>query len=179
MGQIKLLLAAVLICGLLTACRTTTTTRVVNPDGSTNVVVVKTADPAKTEKVKAVAEAVTTLALRRALERFPQDADAIALYARAVGTVFCDMQFTKRFDPETLEVGIAALLLPELRDPQVQGYVQDARDVLRVSYRIFWADRFNAELPADKWPAVVASIFCDSIDTALVDSGRPGIKARP
>ncbi len=176
MTPILALAAALLTAGLTSGCTTTRTTTTTNPDGTTNTVVVKVPDPVKTEKVKAVAESVSTLVLRRALQRFPKEADEIARYARAVGAVFCEMQATKKFNPESLEAGIAAIALPLITDEKVAAYVADARDVLKVTYRVFYADRFDAELPADKWPAVIADIFCNSIDRGLKDSGRAGVK---
>ncbi len=158
------MLAVALSVGLITGCTTT------GPNGT------KVPDVARTEKVKAVAESVSTLVLRRALQRFPTEADEIARYARAVGAVFCEMQATKKFNPESLEAGIAAITLPLITDETVAAYVADARDVLKLTYRVFYADRFDAELPPEKWPAVVADVFCNSIDRGLKDSGRPGVK---
>ena len=178
----KFPLFAAMIGGALltiTACTTTRQEPRVGPDGSTNNVTVKVPDPVKTERVKTVAETISTMALRRALDRFKDDADEIAKYARAVGGVFCQMHATKRFSPDALETGIAELILPELKDPETRGYVLDARDVLKATYRAFYADRFSAELPPDEWPAVVAEIFCKSIDQGLKDSGRPGVASRP
>jgi hypothetical protein len=163
----------------LTACTTTRQEPRIGPDGSTNFVPVKAPDPVKTERVKTVAETISTMALRRALDRFPKDAEEIAKYARAVGGVFCQMHATKKFSPDALETGIAELVLPELKDAETRGYVLDARDVLKATYRAFYADRFSAELPPDEWPAVVAEIFCKSIDQGLKDSGRPGVASRP
>ncbi len=172
-NKMKTKLTLVMIVTLL--CAGCTTTKVTtNPDGTTTTT--RVPDPVKTEKVKAVAETVSTMALRRALARFPQDSDEIAKYARAVGAVFCTMQSTKQFSPEVLEAAVAQLTLPLIKDTDAQTYIADARDVMRLVYRQFWADRFSAELPPEQWPAVVADIFCNSIDQALRDSGRAGVK---
>lgn len=160
---------AMLAAALFAGC---TTTRIDPVTGATN----RVPDVARTEQVKAVAEQVSRSALRRAVKRFPAQADQITAYARGVGAVFCDMQATKQFSPETLLAGIETLAMPKIEDPDVQGYVQDARDVLVLAYRLAYADRFNAELDPNKWPAVVAEIFCTSIDQGLKDAGRPGVK---
>ena len=159
------LLSALILCG----CKTTT------PQGQ------RVPDKAGTAKVVAVAEGVSRIALVQALKRFPSQADQIALYARAVGGIFCDMQRTKKFSPESLVAALDALANTPLSeewigDPAVREYVTDARDVLVTAYRIFYADRFSAELSPDEWPAAVAEIFCVSIDAGLKDSGREGVK---
>lgn len=86
------------------------------------------------------------------------------------------MQRTKEFSPETLESALAGLLLPKIENPDVVRYVQTARNALLATYKIAYAKRFNAELDPNEWPAVVADIFCNAIDTALRDSGRNGVR---
>jgi hypothetical protein len=173
----KTLLPFLAVCALaFTGCTTTRQEVRVLPDGSTTNVTVKVPDVATTAKVKSAADGLFSMGIRRSLARFPKEADTIAFYATAVGGVFCDMQARKQFDPSTLEAGIAALVLPHVEDPELKLWIADARDALRATYGILWADRFSAELPPDEWPAVVADIFCDSIDRGLKDSGRPGVK---
>ena len=64
-----------------------------------------------TERVP-VGAMVVTVALRRSLARFPKDSDAIAVYARAVGGIFCNMQQTHQFSPEALEAAGAIDTIP-------------------------------------------------------------------
>ncbi len=168
MKTTKLLLAvAALACGLLTTtgCKTT------NP-----VTGVREFDPAKTEKVKAFSENISKIVLRRALTRFTNEAPTIELYTRALGGVFCEMQRTKQFSPESLEAGVEALVLPKLENPEALAYMHDARDIIFATYRTFYSDRFTAELGPEDWLTAVADIFCNSIDQGLRDLGKPGVK---
>ena len=165
-----------LAIAIVTGCTTTKREVVTRPDGTLATNIVKVPDKVKTEQVKDVSEAVVKVAMRRALQQFPNEAENIALYARAAGGVFCDMKATGKFSPETLEAGIYALVLPEITNKEALTYLQDARDLMLLTYRSFWRQRFEAELNPDKWPAVVAEIFCDSIDQGLKDSGRIGVK---
>ena len=160
-------LICIAVSALLTACHTT--------DPSTGQ---RVPDKAKTEQVKALVQGVTEFAFTEALAQFPQDADQIALYARAAGGVFCEMYHSKQFSPEALEAALSALLLPKIENPDTLRYVQTARNAILTTYRMAYAKRFNAELNPDEWPAVVSEIFCASLNQGLINSGRPGVPNR-
>lgn len=152
---------------LVSGCKT----RMIDPNTGEAV---QKYDPVKTEQVKAAVEPVAAGALRRAIQAYPQNADEIAKYARAVGAVFCQMDTDKAFSPESLLAGLSAIDTP--LNKLADGYVIDVKNAIVAVYRIYYAERFRAALPADQWPAVVSGIFCASIDQGLRDAGRPGIK---
>lgn len=175
-------MAALFAIGLLIAplgCKTAQITAIVNPDGTTNYLTVKTPDIAKTTQVKAAANTMTRIAFRRVLTTFPQEADTVELYARGAGEVLCQMHVTGRFDPLDLSAGLSDLVLPEIHNPQVKLLVQDARDMLIGLYTSFYNQRFAAELPSHEWPGAVAEVLCKSIDQALIDVGRAGVHNAP
>lgn len=125
-------------------------------------------DPAKTDKVKAAVEGTLAIALRRVVS-----ADSEA-YLRTVGTVFCQMSSSGQFDP----VFVADAVDRSTADLQGRAdpLLIDAKDLLLVLYKINYADRFKYDLSGEKWPKNVADVVCTSIDQALKDSGRPGVK---
>lgn len=129
-------------------------------------------DPVKTEQVKAAIEPIAAGAIRRVIENSPQHADEIATYLRSVGRIFCAMETNGNFSAEFLITEADKLTAPLLKD----NYVVDIKNAILALYRINYADRFKAELPPDKWPRHVASLFCASIDRGLKDAGKPGVK---
>jgi len=172
MKKLHSLILAALCVAAFTGCKTTQV--VTNPDGSvtTNRVV----DVAKTEQVKDAAEAITGMAFRRILGQFPTEAETISKYAAAAGNVLCEMNRTQQFDPFVLEAGLSRIVLPRIQDEDARLWVLDARDAIVMVYKSFYRQRFTAELPANEWPGAVAEVLCNSIDRALIDSGRTGVK---
>lgn len=129
-------------------------------------------DPVKTEQVKAAIEPIAAGAIRRVLQNSPQHSDQIAGYLRSIGGIFCAMETNGNFSAEYLITEADKLTAPLLKD----NYVVDIKNAILALYRINYADRFKAELPPDKWPRHVASLFCASIDRGLKDAGKPGIR---
>ncbi len=125
-------------------------------------------DPAKLSQVESALEPVVAGATRRVLKNSPQHSDEIALYLRSVGTVFCDMQASGRFEPAYLIDAVDKIATPQLED----DYVIDIKNAAIAVYKIAWGDRFTAELPPDQWPAEVCKLICNSINTGLKDAGR-------
>jgi hypothetical protein len=132
-------------------------------------------DQAKTEKVKAAIAPLITGPIRRVLAKNPQHAAEISNYIRSVGEVFCLMDSQKKFSPEFLVDQLNKLTAPAIVGINDE-LILSARDAVIALYKINYADRFNAELPPDQWPAQVANLLCGAIDQALKDSGQPGIK---
>lgn len=128
-------------------------------------------DPAKLSQIESALEPVVAGAARRVLKNSPQHSDEIALYLRSVGSVFCDMQASGRFEPAYLIDAADKIATPNLPD----DYVIDMKNAAIAVYKIAWGDRFTAELPPDQWPGEVCKLICGSIDTGLKDSGKPGV----
>lgn len=169
-ASLKLTLPVMLAVGLLalllgSGCTTTTYDPVTGWP-------VKTFDPVKTEKVKAALELPITGGIRRVINNSPNHSAEIGAYFAAVGRVFCSMQEQKAFDPLYLVGEINAIATPDINDETIL----DIKDSLISLYRIFYADRFRAELSPEKWPYHVADLMCQSIDTALLNTGQPGIR---
>lgn len=131
-------------------------------------------DPVKTEQVKAAIEPFVTAALGSAIAKNGVKHPELAEYYRSVGRVFCKMEATSTFSVDFLVEEINKLATPALAksDPLVLL----AKDAAIALYRINYAARHRAELPADKWPAHVAGLLCNGIDTALLNAGLPGVK---
>lgn len=129
-------------------------------------------DPIRTEQVKAALEPVAAGAIRRIIFNSPQHSDQIAEYFRSIGKIFCQMDASGEFSPETLIAEVDKLTAPLIGDV----YIIDIKNALLALYRINYADRFRAELPPDKWPRQIASLFCGAIDRGLKDAGKPGSK---
>lgn len=131
-------------------------------------------DPVKTEQVKAAVTPVIASVVRRVIVNSPQHSDEIALYLRAVGSVFCSASASGSLGPEqvlaALDAATAGL------QTGVEPEIIDAKNVLLALYRINYADRFKAELPADQWPKNVADVICAAIDQGLKDAGKPGVR---
>lgn len=132
-------------------------------------------DQAKTEKVKAALSPLITGPIRRVLAKNPQHAAEISTYIRSVGEVFCLMDSEKKFSPEFLVDQLSKLTAPAVAGLNDE-LILSARDGVIALYKINYADRFNAELPPDKWPAQVANLMCNAINQALIDSKQPGVK---
>lgn len=128
-------------------------------------------DPAKLSQVENALEPVVAGATRRVLRNSPQHSDEIALYLRSVGTVFCDMHDSGRFEPAYLIDAADKIATPQLED----DYVIDIKNAAIAIYKIAWGDRFTAELPPDQWTGQICTLICTSIDVGLKDAGKPGV----
>lgn len=130
---------------------------------------VKVFDPVKTANVKAASEAFVTTVARRIAAKPKNE-----IYIRTVGAVFCTASTTGHLDPLVIESMLEQALADKLQD--VDPLVIDAKNFLLALYRINYGNRFNAELSPEKWPKNVADVICNSVDTALKDLGKPGVK---
>jgi hypothetical protein len=52
----------------------------------------------------------------------------------------------------------------------------DVKNAVIAIYKIYYGDRFKAELPPDGWVRNVADVLCVSIDQGLKDAGKIGCK---
>lgn len=158
--KVQTAIIAVFVAATILVSSTTTT-----PTGQ------KVYDPVKTEQVKAVATAVITSGVRRAIQHNADRAMDISRYFRAVGGIFCRMQETKQFEPSWL-IDEANKIVPLKQT----DYATDVMNAAVALYRINYAARFTAELSPEKWPANVAEVLCQSIDSGLKQAGQPGVK---
>lgn len=137
-------------------------------------------DPVRTEHVASgvnlfVSSPISAL-LIQTKEKNPQKAEVKAAYLRSIGSVFCEIQRTKTFDPIALESKLN-LIFTDL--------VKDDIEVLLIKngilglYGTFFVVRTRAELPEDNWMTHVAGVFCTGIGRGLVDSGFEGITPAP
>lgn len=165
---------AVLLIGC-PSCTTTERTVTVDANGNAVTNVVKTFDPVKTAQVKAALEVPIKDGIRRVLAKSPQHSDEIAKYIREFGIVFCGMRDSGKFDPQVLIDEGAKIGFP-LLDKESQDIAALIKDTGQSLYKIFWAERFQADLPADKFMFNVADFFCTSIDEGLKTAGKPGVK---
>jgi hypothetical protein len=133
-----------------------------------------TLDPAKVQQIADAVEPVMTVALRRAIANSPQHSAEIGNYARALGTVACDMQSGNNFSPSYLvdAVNKATAGLQAGVDP----IILDVKDVIVAIYKIAYNDRMTWSLGTNIWPKAVCGAICDSVNQALLDSGLPGCK---
>jgi len=123
--------------------------------------------------VKAEAEALVTIGIRRIIHNNPQHTNEVAGYFRAVGGVFKQMSTTSSFTPDML-VGAINVATAGLQAGLPQD-VLDVKDAVIGLFKLFYADRWNAELSPEKWPANVADVFWRAIHQALIDSSLPGV----
>lgn len=163
----KLLMTLLCAAALtLTACRS------VNPTTGQ-----KEFDPVKTQAVKDTVQPLAAGAVRRVIQNSPQHSDAIAEYFRSIGTAFCKMDATGNFSPQVL-VDAADAATAKLQ-AGVDPYVIDLKNGIVALYKLNFGARFNAELSPERWPAFVASVFCNGIGQGLKDAGKPGIASAP
>lgn len=159
---ILLLCASTLIfCG----CKTTT-----NSDGTP----ISTYDPVKTQQLKDALTPVVSGGIRRIILNSPGHDQELCNYFRAVGSVFCEMSKNGEFSPIILVNAIDSATA-ELQTG-IDPYAVDIKNATVAIYKIYYGDRFRAELPPDKWPKNVCDVICDAIDLALRDLGKTGIK---
>lgn len=159
-------MSAVLFAGCLTGCTTT--------DPTTGE---KKFDPVKTQAAKDTIQPIAASSVRRVITNSPQHSDAIADYFRSIGTAFCKMEATGNFSPQQL-VDAADAATAKLQ-AGVDPFVIDLKNAIVALYKLNFGARFNAELPPDKWPAFVASVFCQGISQGLKDAGKPGVLGIP
>jgi len=147
------------------------TTGCITPNG-TNAPT--TLDPAKVQQIVDALEPVMTVALRRAIANSPHQALEIGNYARALGSVACDMQAGDNFSPSYLvnAVNTATSGLQNGVDP----IIMDVKDVVIAIYKIAYNDRMTWSLGTNVWPRAVCGAICDSVNQALLDSEQPGCK---
>jgi len=125
-------------------------------------------DPVKTEQVKATLEPIISGGIRRAIQHSPNHADQIAGYLHSAANVFCSMDTNGNFSVEYLVTELDKIVAPALGD----SYIIDLKNAAIALYRVNYAERFRAELPPDRWPRQVASLFCAAINQGLKDAGR-------
>jgi hypothetical protein len=126
-------------------------------------------DPVKTAKVKAAAEPLISGGIAIALANNPEKKDQLASYFRSLGNVFCRMSQEDSFNPEFLltEANTATQPFQAGLDP----YALTVKDSIIALYKILYADRFHAELDAEKWPKHVADVLCNGINQGLTNAG--------
>lgn len=144
--------AAVVVAG----CRTT------NSAGQSQY------DPVKTEQVKAAVEVPLASLVRRAITDNPNKAAELGTYFRSLESVFCRMRDTGKFEPSYLISEVDKLTAPLIKD----DLAIDAKNLAVSLYRIFYADRNNAQLSAEKWPYHVSDTICNAIKQGLKDAGQ-------
>jgi hypothetical protein len=130
-------------------------------------------DPVKTEQVKAAIEPLLSIGLRHVIVNSPQHAVATASYFRAIGQVFAQMRDSQTFDPLFLVAQVDALTVGQ--QAKLPPVALDAKNAIQALYKVFYGDRFHAELSPEKWPVHVADLLARAIDQALKDAGHPGI----
>jgi hypothetical protein len=159
----NLLLAAVLSFSLIfvSGCKTT--------HGSVDLV-----------KLQQVKDAVTPIAasgVRRVILNSPEHSEELASYFRAIGGIFCAMSDTGEFSPVTLITAVDnATMAYQL---QLQGDEQiaiDVKNAVIAIYKIYYGDRFKAELPPESWVKNLSDVLCESINQGLKDAGKTGCK---
>lgn len=137
----------------------------------------KPVDVVKVQQVKDAITPVAASAVRRVILNSPEHSDELAVYFRSLGSVFCAMSDTGEFSPVTLITAVDNATLPY--QLQLQGDEQiaiDIKNAVVAVYKIYYGDRFKAELPPDSWVKNLADLLCDSINQGLKDAGKPGIK---
>lgn len=141
---------------LLTACQT-------DPNQVPAQLVPTAPMPAKAVKadVKQVVQPFVTSWIRRSLAANPTNKQAVALYMRQVGNVFCSMSATSNFDPNYLTTETDKLKMPRLNG----SHLADVRVVLTALYR----GSFESSSPTNS--KEFCDLFCDAIAQALASSG--------
>jgi hypothetical protein len=160
-------LAAVL--AFAPGCTKSTLTTVT--DGVTNTVTKTVISTNTLSDVRDVLEPVVAGGIRAALQNSPEHSEEIALYMRAVGTVFCDMSANHQFSPVYLVDALNQALVPNISN----AVAVDIKNAAVAIYKIAFGNRFTAEIPADEWASQVCLLICDSVDTGLRDAGKSGI----
>lgn len=114
-------------------------------------------DPVKTAQVEEAIRPVTAAAVRGAVLSHPQ----YIPYVKAIGVVFCKIEAGGNFTP-TYVLEEVNKLIPPSKDPVLLA----ARDLLTSSYG-FYFNKQVVDLDQSKWPAHLAKILCEGINTGL------------
>lgn len=129
-------------------------------------------DPIKTQQVKdALAPAVSS-PIRRIIANNPAKRDAIASYMRATATPFCQIANTGNVD-----LNVLTMVLDQATaefQAKIDPTAIDVKNTVLALFKIYYNERFKAELPADGWTRNIADVICKAIDQGLKDSGLPG-----
>jgi len=133
-------------------------------------------NPALTQQVKDALEPAVRLPVRRVIMNSPQHSAEIATYFRGIAQVFCKMKEDKSFNPTTLTANLQSILPPKLTNKEAVQTLLDLKVSVESLYKIYWNDRFSAELPEEGWMYNVADFFCSAIDNGLKDAGQAGAK---
>lgn len=173
-GLLTAAIAIVYTSTLLTGCKTASKVTT-NPDGTTVTNVVKYVDPVRIQQAEAVIEPAASRVLRRAIQRSPEHAVEIGDYARAIGGIFCQMIAKNNFSVEYV-VDAADKATANLPTLAKNDEILDAKNSAVALYKVFAADQLSWQLPDNAWLKAICNVFCNSIDTALKDSGQAGIK---
>lgn len=135
---------------------------------------VKTYDPVKTQQVKDAVQPVLSSAVRRVLENNPTKKAEIAEYFKAVAAPFCVIGTTGVVDLTLLQASLESITA------KYQGKVDplaiDVKNSALSLFKVYYGDRFKAELPPDAWTRNIADLVCVSVDQGLKDAGLPGVK---
>jgi hypothetical protein len=179
MNKLNILLAAALCVGLFILTGCTTTQKITSTTDATGTVTtvtnsVSAVDPVRLQQIGDIIEPAASSALRRAIAHSPQHAAQIGVYARALGSVFCQMKASQTFDPVFL-ITAADAATAQLQDAATPEII-DGKNAAIAIYKIAVADRLTVDLPNNAWLSAVCGLFCDSITQALKDSGQAGVK---
>lgn len=166
LGSLVALLFAVALID--TGCKTASSVT----NGVTNTVTY--VDPVRIQQAEAVIEPAASRVLRRAIKHSPEHAKEIGDYARAIGSIFCQMLDQNNFSVEY--VVDAADKATQKFQGAASDDVIDAKNSAVALYKVFAADQLVWQLPNNQWLKSICAVFCNSIDTALKDSGQPGVR---
>jgi len=135
---------------------------------------VKVYDPVKTQQVKDAVLPITASTVRRVLENNPTKAVEIASYFRAIGTPFCSIAATGLVDLNLLTNVLDAATASRIG--KLDPVAIELKNTLLALFKVFYADRFKAELPPEAWTRNIADVICSALDQGLKDAGLTGIK---
>lgn len=128
-------------------------------------------DPVKTEQVKAAIEPVVSSAVRRVVIDNPETAQ----YFQQAVDVFVQMRDTQQFSPEYLVLALDKAAEKEdwfsKLDPEVAGYVLDAKNLMIALYRINFADAGRADLSPEKFAWNLLDVLASGVGQGLKDAG--------
>lgn len=114
-------------------------------------------DPVRTAQVEEAIRPIAAAGVRAAALSHPQ----YIPYINAVGAVFCKVEATGQFKPSDVIAEINKLAPPS-KDPVLLA----VRDNLTGFYAFFFSKQV-VDIAPDKWPAHLAKVLCESIDSGL------------
>lgn len=175
----SVLLAAALCCGSFAAlccallAAGCVSTRQVDPaTGQTNVI--KAVDPVRLKQIREIIEPGAASVLRRAIRRSPEHAQEITDYARAVASIFCEMQASGNFSVDSLvaaaDRATARLQAEAVGEGDWVEDVIDGKALLIGVYKAAAGDDLTWQLPDNAWLREVTALICGSITQALTDA---------